>query len=117
MIRNIMIGVAALAMAATPAMAHSQYDTDVNVHNQSGVGRYIVSITITNEHGRSYQLLAPRTISPGYYRTVDMDDGEGHNHCNYVATARFNNGTYARRVIDACNTSNWYIADLDNQTD
>jgi hypothetical protein len=115
MIKKIALAFAALSLTLAPAAANAQVrDTRVRVENHSGIGQYITSIRIGNEHGRIYQILSAGYITPGYNRTIDFNDGEGHGHCVYAVQAKFANGTHATRTLNVCQASVWKIYDLDN---
>jgi hypothetical protein len=113
MFKKIALAVAALSLVPAAANAQGQ-DTRIRVENHSGINQYITSIRIANTHGRIYQVLSAGYITPGYNRTLDFDDGEGHGHCVYAAEVKFQNGTTATRTLNVCQTSIWKIYDLDN---
>lgn len=118
MLKKLLLG-AALAFTSTAAFADADgQNRAVRVINYSN-SHYIVSLTAVNEHGRSYDAL-PQTqhyISPGYNRILTFDDNEGHNHCNFVVRATFDNGVAAERTLNVCSATNWNIYDIDNTVD
>lgn len=115
MIKKIVLALAAASMAAAPSVALQANDTRIRVENRSNTNS-IVGILAQNIHGQTFKVLSGGyTISPGYNRILDFDDGSGHNHCIYNIGAVFSNGTTAiRQNVNVCTTVTWHIYDLDN---
>lgn len=113
MFKKLLGGLLALAAVAAPTAALADYSRGVRVMNFSN-SSYIVRLTATNEHGRTYDVLSGMSITPGYNRYLSFNDGEGHNHCLFYVKAIFANGVQAARTLNVCTATNWRIFDLDN---
>lgn len=107
------VAVLVLGVALTqPARkASAEEDRRMEIINHASLPIYHLYISnVDAEQWGPDQLGRYETISPGYYRVFNVDDGSGH--CRYDFKAVLSDGRYAvTHNVNVCTQASWTVTD------
>jgi hypothetical protein len=110
MMRLSLALVAALSLAATPAIAGDGKNRKVTVRNLSSQTIYSLYASPISSKSWEEDMLGSNTISSGASQVANIDNGT--TECRYDLKAKLADGReFTRRGVNVCAASTWVIGD------